>query len=72
MREDLLSDIGARVDVLLRFVENVLSLQEQKDGIYETAIENLSKAKRALDIQAIPQKEKRLAKWENLNKKIRK
>ncbi|MBE6411290.1 MAG: hypothetical protein E7036_01895 [Opitutales bacterium] len=72
LREDLLSDIGARIDVLLRFVENVLSLQEQKDGIYETAIENLSKAKRALDIQAIPQKEKRLAKWENLNKKIRK
>ena len=72
LREDLLSDIGARIDVLLRYVENVLSLSEKKDGIDKTAVENLSKAKRALDIQAIPQREKRLAKWENLNNRIRK
>lgn len=72
LRDDLLADIGARIDVLLRFAENTLSLSEKNDAIYNTAIENLAKAKRALDIQGIPKKDKRFAKWENLNNKVKK
>ena len=72
LRENLLADIGARIDVHLRFAENIISLQNKTDDIYKTAIDNLAKAKRAFQIQGIPRKDKRISKWNTLNEKIKK
>ncbi len=68
LREDLLADIGARIDSLFRAIESEISLGTKSN----IAIENLEKTRRALNINGIPRKERRAAKWESLNDKIKK
>ncbi len=68
LREDLLNDIGSRIDSLLRAAESELAL----DSGDQKAIEILAKVRNALDINGINRKETRLAKWKNLNDKIKK
>ncbi len=68
LRQDLISDIGARIDSLLRAAESEISINPKS----EIAKNNLEKARRALDIKDIDRKERRFIKWKNLNDKISK
>ncbi len=68
LRKDLLADIGARVDSLLRTAESEISINPKS----EIAKSNLEKARRALETKGIDRKERRFIKWKNLNDKINK
>ena len=72
LREDILADIGTRVDTLLKYAENAISIPDATIDMRKTAIENLSKVEVALKIQDIPRKDRRFNKWKTLNDKIQK
>ena len=71
-REEILGDIGYRIDSLLRYADNVFILEAPGETEMSRAIRNVSLARRGLDIDGVPRKEERMAKWETLNKKIKK
>ena len=72
VKDDILEDIGARADSLMRFSENVFALENADEKAAAKAVENVFKARRALDIQGVPRKEIREKKWKTLNDKIKK
>ena len=56
----------------MRFSENVFALENADEKAAAKAVENVFKARRALDIQGVPRKEIREKKWKTLNDKIKK
>ena len=72
LREDILADIGTRVDTLLKYAENAISIPDATSDMRKIAIENLAKVELALKIQDIPRKDRRFNKWKTLNDKIQK
>lgn len=71
-RKKILSDIGYRADSLMDFSARVFSLPSASQEDYSKAIENVFKARRALDIPGVPRLDERMKTWKSLNEKIRK
>ncbi len=70
VKRDILEDIGARADSLMRYAENAFALGGRDEKAEGKAIVNMAKARRALDIPGISRKEAREKKWKTLNGKI--
>lgn len=71
-RKKILSDIGYRADSLMDFSSRVFSLPSASQEDYSKAIENVFKARRALDVPGVPRLDERMKTWKSLNEKIRK
>ena len=67
-----MSDIGYRADSLMDFSSRVFSLPSASQEDYSKAIENVFKARRALDVPGVPRLDERMKTWKSLNEKIRK
>ena len=72
VRSDIISDIGTRADILMRYADSVLSLPDADAAAKGRAVYNMRAARKALDIEGISRKQQREEKWENLNSRIEK